>query len=92
MAGFLLDRVALLPRQPLTWSRLAGPCYGNQIATLTVHGTDYAVDVVLVGHFEPLDGRYHWYGRVAAHAGLEPEQRVRRGLGVLTNLKGRPRA
>lgn len=40
-------------------------------ATLTVHGTEYAVDVVLVGHFEPLDGRYHWYGRVAAHAGLD---------------------
>jgi hypothetical protein len=35
---FLLDRVARLPRQPLTWSRLAGPCYGNQIATLTLDG------------------------------------------------------
>jgi len=40
-------------------------------ATLAVDGTEYAVDVVLVGHFEPLDGRYHWYGRVAAHAGLD---------------------
>ncbi|PVZ07774.1 DUF4873 domain-containing protein [Actinomycetospora cinnamomea] len=40
-------------------------------ATLEVDGTSYAVDVVLVGHFEPLDGRYHWYGRVAAHAGLD---------------------
>ncbi|MDD7967591.1 DUF4873 domain-containing protein [Actinomycetospora lemnae] len=36
-------------------------------ATLVVDGTSYAVDVTLVGHFEPLDGRYHWYGRVAAH-------------------------
>jgi hypothetical protein len=40
-------------------------------ATLAVDGTEYAVDVVLVGHFEPLDGRYHWYGRVAAHAELD---------------------
>jgi hypothetical protein len=40
-------------------------------ATLAVDGTEYAVDVVLVGHFEPLDGRYHWYGRVASHAELD---------------------
>lgn len=39
-------------------------------ATLTVDGTEYAVDVTLVGHFEPLDGRYHWYGRLAAHEAL----------------------
>lgn len=35
---FLLDRVSKVPRQPLTWSRLAGPCYGNEIATLTLDG------------------------------------------------------
>ena len=35
---FLLDRVARLPRQPLSWSRLAGPCYGNEIATLVLDG------------------------------------------------------
>lgn len=40
-------------------------------ATLEVDGTEYAVDVTLVGHFEPLDGRYHWYGRVGAHDGLD---------------------
>lgn len=40
-------------------------------ATLTVDGTDHAVEVTLVGHFEPLDGLYHWYGRVAAHAALD---------------------
>ncbi|MEJ2886087.1 DUF4873 domain-containing protein [Actinomycetospora aeridis] len=39
-------------------------------ATLEVDGTEYAVAVTLVGHFEPLDGRYHWYGRVAAHEEL----------------------
>lgn len=36
-------------------------------ATLVVDDVEYAVEVTLVGHFEPLDGRYHWYGRVAAH-------------------------
>ena len=40
-------------------------------ATVTVDGVDHTVDLHLLGHFEPLDGRYHWYGRVAAHAGLD---------------------
>ena len=35
---FLLDRVAKVPRQELTWSRLAGPFYGNEIATLFLDG------------------------------------------------------
>ncbi|GAA4934560.1 uncharacterized protein DUF4873 [Actinomycetospora succinea] len=40
-------------------------------ATLEVDGTEYAAEVTLVGHFEPYDGRYRWYGRVAAHAELD---------------------
>ncbi len=35
---FLLDRVAKVPRQPLTWTRVAGPSYGNEIATLVLAG------------------------------------------------------
>ncbi len=35
---FLLDRVAKVPRQQLSWSRLAGPFYGNEIATLLLDG------------------------------------------------------
>jgi hypothetical protein len=35
---FLLDRVSHLPPQPLSWSKLAGPCYGNEIATLRLDG------------------------------------------------------
>ncbi len=27
---------------------------------------DVEVEVTLRGHFEPLDGRFHWYGRIAA--------------------------
>ena len=33
-----MDRVARVPRHPLTWERKAGPFYGNQIATLTLDG------------------------------------------------------
>ncbi len=30
----------------------------------------YRVQVELRGYFEPIDGRYHWYGRIAAHDDL----------------------
>jgi hypothetical protein len=40
-------------------------------ATLTVDGTDHTVSVRLLGHFQPLDGWYHWYGRVAADDTLD---------------------
>ncbi|WP_040491859.1 DUF7800 domain-containing protein [Ilumatobacter nonamiensis] len=34
----LLRRVARVPDQPLTWTREAGPFYGNEIATLSIDG------------------------------------------------------
>lgn len=40
-------------------------------ATLTVDDVDYDVTVTLLGHVEPLDGRFRWYGRVAAHEALD---------------------
>jgi hypothetical protein len=36
-----------------------------------------AVDVMLHGRFEPVDGRYHWGGRIAPNAELE--RRLRDG-------------
>lgn len=39
-------------------------------ATLTVDDTELAVTVALRGHFEPIDGYYHWYGRIAENAEL----------------------
>ncbi|HEY3610356.1 MAG TPA: DUF4873 domain-containing protein [Pseudonocardiaceae bacterium] len=39
-------------------------------ATLIVDEHELAVEVVLRGHFQPIDGRYHWYGRVAENAEL----------------------
>jgi hypothetical protein len=39
-------------------------------ATLLVDGREVVVEVELRGHFQPIDGFYHWYGRVSGHAGL----------------------
>jgi hypothetical protein len=36
---------------------------------LDVPGAEIPVTVALRGHCDPIDGRYHWYGRVAG-AGL----------------------
>jgi hypothetical protein len=33
-------------------------------ATLVVDSTELTVTVTLSGHFEPIDGKYHWYGRI----------------------------
>jgi cation diffusion facilitator CzcD-associated flavoprotein CzcO len=46
---------------------MAGPGHDDGYigpATLTVGEARYDVRVELRGHFEPIDGRYHWYGRV----------------------------
>lgn len=40
-----------------------------------------AVRVTLRGHFEPLDGRFHWYGRIAAD-----ERLVALGTGTTVTL------
>ena len=36
-------------------------------ATLIVDGSELAVTVTLRGYFEPIDGCYHWYGRINAN-------------------------
>lgn len=35
-------------------------------ATLVCEGTEVEVHVDLRGHFQPIDGYYHWYGRLRA--------------------------
>jgi hypothetical protein len=35
-------------------------------AILVIDGTEVSVKVDLRGYFQPIDGYYHWYGRVAA--------------------------
>ena len=39
-------------------------------AVVVIDGRPYDITVTLAGHFEPLDGRYHWGGRVAPSAGV----------------------
>ena len=46
---FLLDRVARLPHQPLDWDRVAGPYYGNEIATLTLDGRKLTARILSPG-------------------------------------------
>jgi hypothetical protein len=36
-------------------------------ATLRVGETSLTVRTKLRGHFQPIDGYYHWYGRIAAN-------------------------
>ena len=40
-------------------------------ATLTIDGVDHAVGVRLTGHFQPIDGWFHWYGRADVDPALE---------------------
>ena len=39
--------------------------------TLVVNDQEIAGEAELRGHFEPIDGRYHWYGRVSANPALD---------------------
>nr|WP_198151614.1 DUF4873 domain-containing protein [Kibdelosporangium sp. MJ126-NF4]CEL17203.1 possible flavin binding monooxygenase [Kibdelosporangium sp. MJ126-NF4]CTQ91567.1 possible flavin binding monooxygenase [Kibdelosporangium sp. MJ126-NF4] len=36
-------------------------------AVLTVDGTEIDVDVHLMGHLQPIDGSFRWYGRITGH-------------------------
>ena len=40
------------------------------LARLTIGEAVFDVQVELRGYFEPIDGRYHWYGRVAPSEAL----------------------
>ncbi len=57
-------------------------------ATLLVNGSQWQVQVELRGHFQPIDGRYHWYGRIAAHDGLPRVLGTGRSHGELTTPEG----
>jgi hypothetical protein len=40
-------------------------------ATLFAKDQQIAIQVELRGYFEPIDGRYHWYGRLKADPALD---------------------
>ena len=47
---------------------------------------DIAVEVDLRGRFEPLDGKFHWYGRIGTNPSLT--ERVRPGSTVTLTTPG----
>jgi len=57
-------------------------------ATLLLGGTELAVTVHLRGRFEPIDGRYHWYGRIAASEALAAALPGRAAPGALRTRHG----
>jgi hypothetical protein len=66
-------------------------------ATLVLDGAELSVTVTLRGNFEPVDGRYHWYGRIQAHAeltsasaGRKPTAELRTPFGVAEGLLSDP--
>lgn len=55
-------------------------------ATLALDGQELSVEVILRGAFQPIDGRFHWYGRIETTDALAD---VRAGTrGVLTTPHG----
>src|SRR5262252_4023406 len=40
-------------------------------AVVEVGGSRFDVQVRWRGHFQPIDGRYHWYGRISANEVLD---------------------
>jgi cation diffusion facilitator CzcD-associated flavoprotein CzcO len=57
-------------------------------ATLAAGGERFAIQVRLAGHFQPTDGRYHWYGRIEPNDRLHDLVRSGRASGVLTTPQG----
>jgi NAD(P)-dependent dehydrogenase (short-subunit alcohol dehydrogenase family) len=58
-------------------------------AQLRLGGTDLDVQADLRGQFDPIDGRYHWYGRLDRHDGLTVAMAGQgRAAGVLTTPEG----
>src|SRR5215469_5670375 len=57
-------------------------------AVLEVDRSRFDVQVHLRGHFQPIDGRYHWYGRIDAHEGLDELLGSGKARGVLTTAEG----
>lgn len=57
-------------------------------ATLTIGDARFDVRVELRGHFEPIDGRYHWYGRIANNESLGKQLAGAKASGVLQTPHG----
>jgi hypothetical protein len=61
--------------------------YGGP-ATLRVGDREFGVHATLSGYFEPIDGRYHWRGRLARNDELAAAARGRAANAVLSTGHG----
>ncbi|MDQ0377223.1 DUF4873 domain-containing protein [Amycolatopsis thermophila] len=57
-------------------------------AQVVVEGTEIAVEVELRGHFQPIDGYYRWYGRIAPNAELDALCGGRKKTGEIRTPEG----
>jgi hypothetical protein len=57
-------------------------------ALLRIGDREFSVRADLRGHFEPIDGRYHWYGRLDRHDGLAAAVPAGRATAMLTTPEG----
>ena len=58
-------------------------------ALLEVGRSRFDVQVRLRGHFQPIDGRYHWYGRIDTHEALDELPENQREVFVAHELMGK---
>jgi hypothetical protein len=57
-------------------------------ARLIIGQAVFDIQVELRGHFEPIDGRYHWYGRIASDESLAGLLAGAKASGVLETRHG----
>ncbi|MFC7304688.1 DUF4873 domain-containing protein [Streptomyces monticola] len=60
-------------------------------AMLVLDDEERSVEVRLRGHFQPIDGRYHWYGRLGADAELVNSLGGKRGSVLIRTPQGEAR-
>ncbi len=58
------------------------------VVTVQVAGKRVRVRAILRGHFEPIDGRYHWWGRLAANEELRDLVPKNAGTVLLSTPEG----
>jgi hypothetical protein len=61
--------------------------YGGA-ATVLIGNVEVAVRAELRGHFQPIDGHFHWYGRLAASPELDQRVKGSRAQVVLRTPEG----
>ncbi|WP_045824566.1 DUF4873 domain-containing protein [Williamsia herbipolensis] len=58
-------------------------------AVLACRGKEIPVDLKIKGYFQPLNGLYTWYGRIAKNAELDAVLQGKRTVAVVSTPEGR---